>query len=100
MHAGETTVVSGPSSQSSALQSAPPEGPRSPDPAQTLSSRAFPAGPASTHQLRRLRNNPPGCAEDLGMAIDMADLLQSTAVGQSRRNVQIKDVTIQALTRN
>lgn len=64
---GEINVVSRPGNQSSTVQSAPPESLRSLDPVQTISSRTFLAGPASTHQLQSLNNNPPGSSENLGM---------------------------------
>lgn len=55
---GEINIVSSPGNRSL----------RSLDPVQTVSSRAFLAGPASTHQLQFLNNNnPPGSAENLGM---------------------------------
>lgn len=72
---GEINVVSGPGSQSSAVRSAPPEGLRSPDPAQSQQP-SISSWTASTHQLFITEDH---CRT---------------------KEEQIKDVTIQALTLN
>lgn len=81
---GEINIVSGTGSQEFSCSVCSPSGPEESWPCTNSQQRSISSWTASTHQLQPLNNNPPGSAENLGMAMDMADWSRRATVRQKK----------------